>query len=99
MGSKGHLQISTCLETHPLQEFGGQNCVSLEITDDGKGMTKAELQKLFTPGFTTSSHGSGMGLVITKNIIENHNGQIDVHSTEGMGTTFTIRLPVVAKVR
>ena len=99
MESQGQIQIFTQLEAHPLLEYGGLNFAVLEITDDGKGMTKSELQKLFTPGFTTSSHGSGMGLVITKNIIENHNGQIDVHSTEGMGTTFTIRLPVVAKVR
>ena len=97
MGSKGHLQISTCLETHPLQEFGGQNSVSLEITDDGKGMSEQELQNLFTPGFTTSAHGSGMGLIISKNIIQNHDGKIDIHSTKGVGTTVTICLPLLDK--
>jgi len=98
MGSRGQLQISTNLETHPLKEFGGKNFALFEITDDGKGMTKHELEKLFTPGFTTSAHGSGMGLVIATNIIQNHNGKIDVYSTEGVGTTFAIRLPIAVKL-
>ncbi|MBC8182595.1 hypothetical protein H8E88_15965 [candidate division KSB1 bacterium] len=97
MESLGQIQISTNLEVHPLQEYGSGNFAVLEITDNGKGMTKDELEKLFTPGFTTSDHGSGMGLIIAKNIIKNHSGKIDVHSTEGIGTTFTIRVPLVAK--
>ncbi|NOZ60459.1 MAG: hypothetical protein GXO74_02150 [Calditrichaeota bacterium] len=97
MGSHGQLKISTNLETHPLQDYGGQNSVTLEIADDGKGMSEEELQNLFTPGFTTSEHGSGMGLVISKNIIQNHNGKIDIHSRKGVGTTVTINLPLLDK--
>jgi two-component system, sporulation sensor kinase E len=97
MGSQGLLQISTNLEANPLQEYGGSNFAVLEITDSGKGLTVQELENLFTPGYTTSKHGSGMGLVIAKNIVQNHNGDIDVHSSKNVGTTLTIKLPLLEK--
>ena len=95
MKSQGVLTISTLLESHPLKEFGGSNLVVIEITDSGKGMTESELENIYTAGFTTSKHGSGLGLMITKNIIENHGGEIFVSSKKGIGTTVTLRLPLV----
>jgi two-component system, sporulation sensor kinase D len=66
----------------------------IEIVDNGKGMSKEEINNIFTPGFTTSAHGSGLGLVIAKNIIQSHNGTIKVHSVENSGTAIEIRLPL-----
>ena len=97
MGSQGHLKISTTLESNPLNEFNGLNFAVVEITDTGRGMSSDELEKIYTPGFSTSKHGSGMGLMITKNIIQNFGGEIDVHSALDVGTTFTIRLPLIEK--
>jgi signal transduction histidine kinase len=48
---------------------------------------------LFTPGFTTKAHGSGLGLTIVDRIVSEHGGTIAVQSDEGRGTTFVIRLP------
>jgi signal transduction histidine kinase len=70
--------------------------VSIAIQDNGKGMSEATKQKVFQPFFTTKDvgKGTGLGLSICDKIIRQHNGEILIDSTEGMGTTFTIILPV-----
>jgi two-component system NtrC family sensor kinase len=72
------------------------NYVSIEITDDGIGIPKDVVQNIFNPFFTTREVGKGvgLGLSIAYRIIENHNGNINVQSEPGLGTTFTIRLPL-----
>lgn len=67
--------------------------VALEIADTGVGMSEEVLGQIFTPFFTKKNRGTGLGLAIVKNIIETQLGQIDVDSSEGKGTLFTIRLP------
>lgn len=67
--------------------------VCLEIADTGQGMSEEVLGQIFTPFFTKKNRGTGLGLAIVRNIIESHLGQIEVDSTEGQGTLFTIRLP------
>ncbi len=64
--------------------------VVLEIRDTGAGMSAAKMEQIFTPFFTDKSRGTGLGLAIAKNIIEQHNGSIEVASIEGEGSTFTI---------
>ncbi len=68
------------------------NKITITITDTGSGISEAQLQKLFTPFATTKEKGIGLGLVITKEIIEQHGGRIGVESEEDVGTTFTIEL-------
>lgn len=70
--------------------------VSISIQDNGKGMPEQVRQKIFEPFFTTKDvgQGTGLGLSISDKIIRQHNGEILVDSTEGVGTTFTIILPV-----
>jgi two-component system, NtrC family, sensor kinase len=72
------------------------NEISIEISDNGPGMTKEVLQKIFDPFFTTKEvgKGTGLGLSITYSIVEKLGGRILVASEEGKGTTFTIYLPV-----
>jgi signal transduction histidine kinase len=61
--------------------------------DNGCGITVENLGKIFRPFYTTKHRGTGLGLSIARNIIEAHNGIIEVTSEEGRGTTFTINLP------
>lgn len=69
--------------------------ILIDITDTGKGMTKANAGKIFNPGFSTKKRGWGLGLTLAKRIIENyHGGKLFVKSSEvGKGTTFRIILP------
>jgi len=69
--------------------------VAVEISDDGCGMTKEELENLFTPFYTTKDKGTGLGLAICQKIVAEHRGMIRVESEEGRGTNFTIMLPLV----
>ncbi len=66
----------------------------LEISDTGKGITRANISKVFKPGFTTKKRGWGLGLTLTKRIVEQyHHGSIFIkHSEPGKGTTFRIEL-------
>lgn len=68
--------------------------IFVDITDDGKGIQKSKFEAIFQPGFTTRKRGWGLGLSLTKRIIENyHRGQIFVKESEiGKGTTFRIIL-------
>jgi len=68
--------------------------VKLTIADEGTGIAKQHLNKIFDPYFTTKNTGSGLGLAIVHSIIKKHKGHIRVASELGAGTTFTIHLPV-----
>jgi PAS domain S-box-containing protein len=64
------------------------------ITDNGTGISKEHLPRLFEPYFTSKRNGIGLGLASTLNIIQSHNGTIEASSIFGTGTTFTITLPL-----
>ncbi len=68
--------------------------VDLVVEDNGAGITPAQMQKIFEPYFTTkqTKSGTGLGLYITKKVVEDHHGSIKVDSTPDVGTTFVIRL-------
>jgi signal transduction histidine kinase len=65
----------------------------LEIKDTGIGISRDGLSKLFTPFYTTKPNGMGLGLAFCKRSIEAHGGTIEINTTEGKGTTFTINIP------
>lgn len=67
--------------------------VRVLIEDDGHGIPSHVVSKIFFPFFTTKTHGTGLGLSLVQKIILAHNGRIEVQSTEGKGTLFTIALP------
>lgn len=71
-----------------------ENCL-IKIQDNGSGIPLNQQNKIFVPYFTTKSTGTGIGLSITKQIIENHNGTINFQTTENSGTIFTIELPIL----
>jgi signal transduction histidine kinase len=66
----------------------------IRISDNGSGIPKDQQEKIFYPRFTTKSSGMGLGLAMTKGIVENSGGSISIESAEGEGTTFFINLPV-----
>ncbi|MFH1143841.1 MAG: HAMP domain-containing sensor histidine kinase [Candidatus Eisenbacteria bacterium] len=70
-------------------------CVEVRITDEGQGMTAAQVRQVFSPGYTTKSRGWGLGLTLAKRIIEDyHGGRIWVERTEiGKGSTFVMSFP------
>lgn len=67
--------------------------VAIEVSDTGIGIPSENLVKVFEPYFSTKETGTGLGLAIVQKIVDLHNGTIDVESTEGEGTKFTVRLP------
>jgi signal transduction histidine kinase len=71
--------------------------LNIKISDTGCGISKENLKRLFQPFFSTKGKGAGLGLAITKNIIENHKGRISVESELGRGTSFLISFPGLAE--
>lgn len=67
--------------------------VEIAFTDTGTGIQEENMNKLFSPLFTTKAKGIGIGLAICKKIVEQHGGTIEAQSKAGQGTTFTIKLP------
>lgn len=72
------------------------NQVWFSIQDNGKGMTPEVQEKIFHPFFTTKDKGTGLGLAVIHKIITDHNGTIELETAPGVGSTFTIRLPLKA---
>jgi signal transduction histidine kinase len=72
----------------------GAEC-RLTVADKGKGISKVDLEKLFTPFFTNKPMGTGLGLSIAVKIVESFGGRIEVESEEGKGSQFCVILPVV----
>ncbi len=68
--------------------------VHLSFHDQGNGISPEDISKIFQPYFTTKDVGIGLGLAITERIIKEHGGEIGVESTVGIGTTFTVSLPL-----
>jgi signal transduction histidine kinase len=69
------------------------NAAVVEIADNGRGIPPEQLPHIFRPFFTTKGDGTGLGLSLARRIVEDHQGRIDVASTVGQGTTFTVILP------
>jgi signal transduction histidine kinase len=80
----------------PVQVHQHPGKVMIDISDTGKGMSSSHISKVFNPGFTTKKRGWGLGLTLSKRIIEDyHNGHLAVkHSEIGKGTTFRITIPM-----
>ncbi|NOQ45686.1 MAG: two-component sensor histidine kinase [Desulfobulbaceae bacterium] len=72
----------------------GSARVTVEISDTGPGMSKEKLEQIFTPFYTDKNRGSGLGLAIARNIMEKHNGAIEVESRAGQGSTFRVILGI-----
>ena len=85
---------------------GGELTIAVKTTgqfaevafnDTGPGMNAEGLEKIFEPLYTTKIQGTGLGLSVCQQVLAKHNGRMDVHSKEGVGTTFTVRLPITSE--
>jgi len=99
-----NLILNAYRATEPGGEVGTILCFEqaeavLKVIDTGCGISPAHLPKVFDPFFTTQpvGQGTGLGLSICHTIVKQHGGSISVESTEGLGSTFTIRLPLSLK--
>jgi signal transduction histidine kinase len=73
---------------------GARGRVEVAVEDDGVGIAHEQLPRLFEPFFSTKKGGTGLGLALTQQIIQDHGGEIHVASRVGRGTTFTLSVPV-----
>jgi two-component system sensor histidine kinase PilS (NtrC family) len=91
MPSGGTLRMASSLE----ELSGGQREAVLTVSDTGVGIPKEDLDRIFEPFFSTKPNGTGLGLATVARIVEDHRGNIDMHSDRGQGTTFTLRFPAI----
>jgi PAS domain S-box-containing protein len=88
IAKQGEITVKTWMEN---------DLINILISDTGCGIPKDKLNRIFEPFYTTKEvgKGTGLGLSIAHDIVKKHNGSIEVQSTEGNGTTFTVAIPVV----
>jgi two-component system nitrogen regulation sensor histidine kinase GlnL len=103
LGGEGHVEIRASLlpaddEPHPGVEADPPQ-VAVEIRDNGPGMSADDLERIFSPFFTTKPQGTGLGLAIVRKVVDAHEGRIDAVSAPGRGATFRVTLPVVPSAR
>jgi two-component system sensor histidine kinase FlrB len=85
----GSLRISSACR----REASGP-VVALTFADQGVGIAPGDLAKIFAPGYTTHPGSPGIGLAVTRKVVEQHCGKIQVESQPGVGTSFTLRFPL-----
>jgi len=90
--AKGSIEISTFVEKG--NKTGESNFAVVAIKDSGIGITKEDMNQIFNPFFTRKPDGTGLGLPITQQIIHQHGGNINVESEVGIGTCFSVKLPL-----
>jgi two-component system, NtrC family, sensor histidine kinase PilS len=91
MPTGGTLRMAASLE----ELSGGHREAVLTVSDTGIGIPREDLDRIFEPFFSTKPNGTGLGLATVARIVEDHRGNIDIHSDRGKGTTFTLRFPAV----
>jgi two-component system NtrC family sensor kinase len=86
MPDGGRIEVTTALDE--------EKWARIEFRDTGSGISEENLEKIFEPFFTTRARGTGLGLAITRQIIDQHRGEIFIDSVVGRGTTVVVRLPL-----
>ena len=99
MEAMNHRGGQLTVKTHRLIKPAGDSWVQVEVGDTGAGISTADLEHIFDPFYTTKHEsaereGTGLGLTIAHQIVQEHGGTIEVHSTVEHGTTFFVNLPV-----
>jgi signal transduction histidine kinase len=97
MGAGGTLTISCRVPASEEDGVPARRWVEIVVSDTGCGIAQDCLERIFQPFFTTRAHGIGLGLSITRRLIEDHGGRINVESRVGQGTTVTVWLPLLTR--
>jgi CheY-like chemotaxis protein len=97
MSDSGQITISTSniMMTEPSGSLRSGPYICLTVQDTGSGMSEGVRSKVFEPFFSTKFQGRGLGLPAVYGIVQNHNGEVDIHSQPGQGTTVTVYLPTL----
>jgi two-component system, cell cycle sensor histidine kinase and response regulator CckA len=88
---KGHVRVRIVESQNRLDS---QDEIAIEVTDDGHGISEEDLRNIFNPFFTTRKDGTGLGLPAVRRIARAHGGSVEVNSTVGEGSTFSLHLPI-----
>ena len=103
LGGEGHVDIRVAMLPGDDDANGGVDPqppqVVVEVRDSGPGMGPDDLERIFSPFFTTKPQGTGLGLAIVRKVVDAHEGHIDAVSAPGRGATFRVTLPVVPSER
>ena len=103
LGGEGHVDIRAWLipgEDEPVGAADPQPPqIVVEVRDSGPGIAPEDMERIFSPFFSTKPQGTGLGLAIVRNVVDAHDGRIDATSAMGRGTTFRVTLPVVPSER
>ncbi len=104
LGGEGHVDITGRLELDDAEPTSHDAepeppKVIVEVRDTGPGMGPDELERIFSPFFTTKPQGTGLGLAIVRKVVDAHEGQIEAMSVLDQGATFRVTLPVVPSER
>ena len=75
---------------------GAKGVVRIAVSDTGRGMSKAELERAFNDFYTTKAGGTGLGLSIVRRLVLDSNGSLQVESEPGQGSTFTVEIPILS---
>jgi two-component system NtrC family sensor kinase len=87
MGQSGRLVLRSSLAV------GGER-IAVTVRDTGKGIPERYISKVFEPYFTLKPGGTGLGMALTKRIVDDHKGTIEIESKEDVGTAVIVELPV-----
>ena len=103
LGGEGHVHLGASLvavdeDLSPGGEAAAPQ-VAFEVRDSGPGIAPDDLERIFSPFFTTKPQGTGLGLAIVRKVVDAHDGRIDAVSAPGRGATFRVTLPVVPSIR
>lgn len=99
ISGSGSLAVTTDVaadDDNRAREGESRRWLRIRISDTGAGISPENMRRLFEPFFTTKQNGTGLGLAVTRRIIEEHSGTIHVESQPGKGTLFTVLLPMKA---
>jgi len=103
LGGEGHVDLRAWLlpgEDEPVGAADPQPPqVVVEVRDSGPGITADDMERIFSPFFSTKPQGTGLGLAIVRKVVDAHDGHIDAVSAPGRGATFRVTLPVVPSER
>jgi two-component system, NtrC family, sensor kinase len=92
MPGGGRLRIATSRDGYTTADHS-RSSIQIVVTDSGIGLEPEQIQQVFDPFFTTKDYGTGLGLSLTKSIVEAHGGNIAIDANPDTGVTVTIRLP------
>ena len=93
----GVVQVRLLCENGDRSKVDKRPIMRVEVTDDGEGVAKEEVESIFAPFFTTKTKGTGLGLAVARRFVEAHEGKVFVDKNNAQGARFVIEFPLIQK--